>query len=123
MTNYELRIKKAIEQNPIMIVINRTEKKDMGGYFDEIKSQHGPYVACIYQQSTRISKDVATLAGTKQVDKTFILIADKYTDIRSGPNVKDEFDVDFGHFMITAVYPIMIKDQLIGYQADLEKVS
>jgi hypothetical protein len=67
---------------------------------------------------------VSTLAGTKQVDKGWGLLADYQADLRAGTNVKDEFDVlGLGHFVVIAIYPQVVQGQLVGYQADLEKVS
>ena len=114
----------AIQQNPVTITVQRTEKVDMGGYFGEVTSQRGPYTIRIFQQGMGIPQEVASLAGTKQVDKGWGLLADYNADFRAGPNVKDEFDVPgLGHFLVIAVYPQMVQGQIVGYQADLEKVS
>jgi len=75
----------AIQQNPTTITIHRTEKIDMGGYFEEVESEVGPFVVRIYQYGTWIPQDVSTLAGTKQVDKTWGMLADWQADIRQDP--------------------------------------
>jgi len=113
----------AIQQNPTEITIQRTEKKDMGGYFEEVKSTKGPFTVRIFTEGNRIPLDVSTLAGTKQIDKSWGLLADYNADIKAGPNVLDEFNTPAGHFIIKAVYPQYVQGQLAGYQADLEKVS
>jgi hypothetical protein len=114
----------AIQQNPTEITIQRTKKVDMGGYFDEVKSEHGPYTVRIFMEGMRIPREVSTLAGTKQVDKGWGMLADYQADIKDGANVQDEFDVPgLGHFRILAVYPQVVQGQIVGYQADLEKVS
>lgn len=113
-----------IQQNPTKIIVQRTEKVDVGGYFDEVKSVHGPYTVRIFQQGMRIPQEISTLAGTKQVDKGWGMLADYQTNIKAGPDVQDEFDVPgLGHFCILAVYPQVVQGQVVGYQADLEKVS
>jgi hypothetical protein len=113
-----------IQQNPITITIRRTEKVDMGGYFDEVTSQHGPFTVRIFQEASRIPQEISTLAGTKQVDKSWGLLADYKADIQAGPNVKDEFDVPgLGHFRVVVVYQQVVQGQVVGYQADLERVS
>ncbi|NPV30499.1 MAG: hypothetical protein HPY58_12795 [Firmicutes bacterium] len=115
---------RAIAENPTQIAVQRTEKVDMGGYFDEVVSQRGPFTVRIFQQGMRIPQEVASLAGTKQVDKGWGLLADYNADLRAGPNVKDEFDVPgLGHFVVIAVYPQKVQGQIVGYQADLERVS
>jgi len=113
----------AIQQNPVTVTVQRTEKVDMGGYFDEVQTEHGPYVVRIYQQRSSAPQDVSTLAGTKQVGKSWGLLADHQADLQAGPNVKDELDVPAGHFIIKGIYPQYVQEQIVGYQADLEKVS
>jgi len=112
-----------IQQNPVEITIQRTEKVDMGGYFDEVKSTKGPFIVRIFTEGNRAPVDVSTLAGTKQIDKGWGLLADYNADIKAGPNVLDEFDALAGHFIIKAVYPQYVQGQLVCFQADLEKVS
>jgi len=114
----------AIQQNPMQITVQRTEKVDMGGYFDEVISQHGPYTVRVFQETSHIPQEISTLAGTKQVDTKWGLLADYQADLRAGPNVKDEFDIsDLGHFMVVGVYPQVVQGQIVGYQADLERVG
>jgi hypothetical protein len=116
--------KQSIAENPTQITIQRTEKVNMGGYFDEVTSLHGPFTVRIFQQGSRIPHEISTLAGTKQIDKGWGLLADYQTDLRAGPNVKDEFDVPgLGHFVVVAVYPQKMRGEIIGYQVDLEKVD
>lgn len=113
-----------IQQNPVEITIQRTEKVDMGGYFDEVESEHGPYTVRIFQKGSRIPQEVSTLAGTKQVEAAWGLLADHEAEIKAGTNVLDEFEVtDLGKFQVLAVYPQIVQGQIVGYQADLEKVS
>src|SRR5690606_24320488 len=110
--------------NPTTITIHRTEKIDMGGYFEEVESEVGPFVVRIYQYGTWVPQEVSTLAGTKQVDKTWGMLMDYEADVKAGPNVKDEFEVSgMGRFQVLAVYPQVVKDELVGYQVALEKVS
>ena len=116
--------KQSIAENPTEITVWRTEKVDMGGYFDEVTSARGPFTVRIFQQRSGIPQDIRTLAGTKQVDKSWGLLADYNANLRAGPNVKDEFDVPgLGHFLVVAVYPQKVQGQIVGYQADLERVS
>lgn len=114
----------AIEQNPTTITIHRTEKIDMGGYFEEVESEVGPFVVRIYQYGTWAPQDVSTLAGTKQVDKTWGMLMDYEADVKAGSNVLDEFEVPgLGKFQVLEVYPQVVKGELVGYQVILEKES
>ncbi len=113
-----------IQQNPTTIVINRTEKTDLGGYFEERESEVGPFVVRIYQYGTWIPQDVSTLAGTKQVDRTWGMLMDYEADVKAGSNVLDEFEVPgMGRFQVLEVYPQKVKGKIVGYQVVLEKVS
>ncbi len=114
----------AIEQNPVEIIIQRTEKMDKGGYFEEIESKHGPYTVRIFQRGMQIPIEISTLGGAKQTDRGWGLLAGHEVEIKAGANVLDEFEVDgLGKFQVLAVYPQIIQGQVVGYQADLEKVS
>lgn len=112
-----------IAKNPTEIIINRTEKVRSGGGFVEKKSVLPPIVVRIFTQASRMSQTESTLHGTKQVDKSWGLLADHLADIQAGPNVQDEFDAPEGHFVIKEVYPQYVQNQLVGYQCDLEKVT
>ena len=114
----------AIQQNPTTITIRRTEKIDMGGYFEEIKSEVGPFVVRIYQYGTWVPQEVSTLAGTKQVNRTWGMLMDYEADVKAGPNVLDEFEVpSMGRFQVLEVYPQKVEDKIVGYQVALERVS
>ncbi len=114
----------AIQQNPTIITIHRTEKIDMGGYFEEIESELGPFTVRIYQYGTWVPQEVSTLAGTKQVDRTWGMLMDYEADVKAGPNVLDEFEVPgMGRFQVLEVYPQKVKDKIVGYQVALERVS
>jgi hypothetical protein len=114
----------AIEQNPTTITIHRTEKIDTGGYFEEIESEVGPFVVRIYQYGTWAPQEVSTLAGTKQVDRTWGMLMDYEADVKAGSNVLDEFEVQgLGKFQVLEVYPQKVKGEIVGYQVTLEKVS
>lgn len=112
-----------IRQNPTQITINRTEKAKSGGGFEEKTTILNPITVRIFMQATREPQTISSLAGTKQVDKKWGLLADYLADIKEGPNVRDEFDAPEGHFVIKAVSPQYVQNQLVALQCDLEKVT
>ena len=113
-----------IQQNPVTVTVQRTQRTESNGAFTETTATRGPYNVRIFQQAERIPHEVSTLAGTKQVDKGWGLLADYQADLQAEPNVKDEFDVQgLGHFVVIAVYPQRVQGEVVGYQADLEKVD
>ena len=78
----------------------------------------------IYQYGTWVPQEVSTLAGTKQVDRTWGMLMDHEADVKAGSNVLDEFEVPgLGKFQVLEVYPQVVKGELVGYQVALEKVS
>ncbi len=114
----------AIQQNPTTITINRTEKIDAGGYFEETHTEIGPFTVRIYQYGTWVPQEVNTLAGTKQVDRTWGMLMDYEADVKAGSNVLDEFEVPgMGRFQVLEVYPQKVKGKIVDYQVALEKVS
>lgn len=114
----------AIQQNPTVIDIKRTEKTDAGGYFEEAESEVGPFTVRIFAQGTQVPQEVSTLAGIKQLDKAWGILADWKADIKAGPNTLDEFEVPgMGSFQVVGVFPQVVNNELVGHQAILEKVS
>lgn len=113
----------SIEQNPTEILIKRTEKVRKGGYIDETESDVGPFVVRIFSSNSNYPQSVTTLAGEKQIDRHFGLLADYETDIRAGTDVKDEFEAYGMKFVVKAVYPQRIANEVVGYQCELERVN
>ena len=113
-----------ISHNPVAITIKRTVKVASGGGFAETVTTHGPYTVRIFQQKSSTPQYVSTLAGIKQVDKSWGMLADYTADIKAEPTIKDEFSAPgLGHFIVKGVYPQSIAGQIAGFQADLEKVD
>jgi len=113
----------SIGLNPVAITITRREKVETEGHFAENTSQVGPLTVRIFQYGGEKSRMVTDLAGTKGIDTGWGLLADWEADLRAGPNVRDEFNSDLGFFVIKSVYPQKIQGEVVGYQAELEKVQ
>lgn len=112
-----------IGQNPTTISIQRMEKRRKGGGYKEVSTSLPPVTIRIYTARSQIPKTISILAGTKQTDKTYGLLADEWADIKAGPEVTDRFIANGEHFEIVAIYPQMVADTLVGYQAALERVK
>lgn len=113
----------SIRQNPLEIMIKRTERINMGGYMDEVESVTGPFVVRIFSTSGGAMQEISTLAGTKQVDRYFGLLADFAADIRAGTLVTDEFEAMGMKFQVKSIYPQKIAGEVVGYQGELERVT
>ncbi|MEK5068102.1 hypothetical protein [Sporosarcina sp. FSL K6-1508] len=113
----------SIDQNPAEIIVKRTEKKKAEGHIAVVETDEGPFVVRVFVSSSNTSQKVTTLAGEKQVDRYFGLLADHEADIRAGTNVKDEFEAMGMKFLVKAIYPQTIHGQVTGYQGELERVN
>ena len=95
----------------------------MGGYMDEVESITGPFVVRVFSTSGGSAQEISTLAGTKQVDRYFGLLADFAADIRAGTLVTDEFEAMGMIFQVKSIYPQKIAGEVVGYQGELERVT
>ena len=112
----------SINQNPVTVTVKRREKVNMGGYMDEIQSIAGPFIVRVFT-SGGSPQEISTLAGQKQVDRHFSLLADYQTDIRAGTLVTDEFEANGMMFQVKAIYPQTVAGEIVGYQGELERVT
>lgn len=113
----------SIEQNPVEIVIKRTEKKDMGGFFEDLEETLPPQTVRIFSSKANSRQTITTLAGQKQVDRYFGLLADFEADIKADTHTKDEFEAHGMHFVVKAVFPQTINGEIVGYHCELERVK
>ena len=113
----------SINQNPTIITINRTMKKKAQGYIDDKNIDVGPFVVRIFNSGSSSPQLVTTLAGEKQTDTYFGLLADFKVDIQASSTVKDEFEVDGIRYLVKAIYPQKINSEVVGYQGELERVT
>ncbi|MDG5852492.1 hypothetical protein [Clostridium beijerinckii] len=51
------------------------------------------------------------------------MLADYEANLEVDPQNAIEFDSIYGHMKMIAVYPQIIKDELCGYQVDLERIG
>ncbi|WP_136604664.1 hypothetical protein [Paenibacillus dokdonensis] len=112
-----------ISQNPTTVTIHRKEKIRKGGGYEEVESDLRPATIRIFITRSQISQNVSVLAGTKQTDKMYSLLADEYADIQAGPNVTDRFTAIGETFEIISVQLKVVQGVVVGYQADLERVK
>lgn len=115
--------RRSILENPTTITIERTERLDRGGYYENVASTVGPFVVRLFQHGRRSPVVVSDRAGEKHIEPQWGLIADHTADIRAGPDVTDEFTAQGGRWRVTAVYPRYIAGQLVGIRADVERVT
>ncbi len=89
---------------------------------DEVDSVVGPFIVRVFT-SGGSPQEISTLAGQKQIDRHFGLLADYQTEIRAGTLVTDEFEAHGMKFQVKAIYPQTIAGQVVGYQGELERVT
>jgi hypothetical protein len=113
-----------IQQNPTLITIHRKGKIEKDGAFEAVDKTLVPITVRIFQKGKYRLSEESDLAGTKQEDISYGMLADYQADIQAGPNVKDEFDVpNLGRFYIESINPQVVQGQIVGYQADLVRVK
>lgn len=114
----------SIAQNPTPITIQRTEYERTNRGATERKSTVGSFVVRLYRTRQGLPQERLTTGGTTWTNESWGLLADYTADIRSGPDVRDEFEVPgIGKFFIRAVYPHIINGEIAGYQAELEQIG
>jgi hypothetical protein len=116
--------RRIIAGNPSVITIHRVDRVPSGGGRLPVKSDVGPFTVRIYSARNATVQQDSSVAGVQQRDRDWSLIADDQADLRAGANVTDEFDaVDLGHFRILDVHPQRVDGELVGYAAELERIS
>src|SRR5690606_21628176 len=108
--------------NPTEILIKRTEKVRKGGYIDTQKIDVGPFIVRIFSSKSNSPQTVTTLAGEKQIDRSFGLLADHNADIQASTTCTDEIEANGMKFVVKAVYPQRVAGEIVGYQCELERV-
>ncbi|MFA9457426.1 hypothetical protein ACERJO_11745 [Halalkalibacter sp. AB-rgal2] len=111
----------SIQQNPTDISIKRLVRVKAGGGFDEIEKDVGPFTVRLYVTSGS-PKAISVLAGEKQVDTYYGLLADCQSDIKADTHTTDSFKANGMEFEVKAVFPQTIGGEVTGYQCELERV-
>lgn len=115
----------SINENPVEITIERTEKKPKGGGREIVKSTVGPFVIRIFNQK---GKDLGLVtltqtAGIRQENRTYAFLADAETDIRCSPECADEFTAYGKRYRVTNVVERYWQGELTSKDGTLEEVS
>lgn len=113
---------KSISLNPTEIKIKQVVKILKDGYFEEEEKESTLIVRIYHQRRSDIQISSNTI-GTVYKSKRYGMLADSTIDLEITPKSSIEFDSIYGRMKITAVYPQRIKDELCGYQVDLEKIN
>lgn len=113
---------KSISLNPTEIKIKQVVKVLKEGYFDE-EEKESILTVRIYQQQKSNMQISSNTIGTMYKSKSYGMLADFEANLKVNPKSAIEFDSIYGRMKITAVYPQRIKDELCGYQVDLEKIN
>ena len=112
-----------ISHNPTIITIHRKEKVRKGGGYVDDESDLPPVTVRIFSARSQIPQTVSVLAGTKQTDKIYSLLADEFADIKASPEVTDQFTALGETFEVVSVQSQVVHGVIVGYQADLERVK
>lgn len=113
---------KSISLNSTEITIKQVNKTIEDGAFKEEEKEYILTVRIYHQQRNDIQISSNTI-GTVYKSKRYGMLADSTADLEINPKSSIEFDSIYGRMKIIAVYPQRIKDELCGYQVDLEKIN
>lgn len=113
----------SIAQNPTEITIRRTRKTRSGGGFAEETITMEPMVVRLFQNRSQLPRQVSTLAGSKQIDTKYSLLADEAADIQVDSQTTDKFEAYGQKFEVVAVDPQIVNHEIVGYQVILERVK
>lgn len=117
------QILKAIGINPTEISIKQVSKVEVDGYLDE-KEIIKNLTVLIYKENNRADIKINTgTIGTSYSNKQYSMIADYAANLETNPKESIQFDCREGYMKIKAVYPIVIKGTICGYECDLERIN
>ena len=114
----------AINQNPVMITIQRKVKERKKGYIKEEEYTVGPFMVRIYIRGTSLTPTIQVpVQGERMTDRYYSLLADYNADIRADTDTVDSFVLGDGVYKIIGVWPQTIHNKIVGYQCDVERVT
>lgn len=117
------QILKSISINPTEISIKQVSKVEVDGYLDE-KEIIKNLTVLIYKGKNGADIKINTeIMGISYSNKQYSMIADYAANLEVNPKESIEFDCREGHMKIKAVYPIVIKETICGYECDLERIN
>lgn len=117
------QILKSISINPTEISIKQVSKVEVDGYLDE-KEIIKNLTVLIYKGKNGADIKINTgIMGISYSNKQYSMIADYAANLEVNPKESIEFDCREGHMKIKAVYPIVIKENICGYECDLERIN
>lgn len=115
-------ILKSISLNPTEITIKQVIKVVIDGHFDESEKETTLAVRIYHQKHPGMSISSETI-GTAYTTRRYGMLVDYTATLEIDSKNAIEFDSIYGHMKITAVYPQIIKNEICGYQCDLERID
>lgn len=115
-------ILKSISLNATEIKIKQVVKVLKDGYFDE-EEKETKLIVRIYHQVQPKMEIKSNTIGTAYINKRYGMLVDHTAILEVDSKNAIEFDCLYGHMKITAVYPQIIRDEICGYQCDLERID
>ncbi|MCT4593177.1 MAG: hypothetical protein N4A57_02735 [Anaeromicrobium sp.] len=113
---------RAIDVNPTEIEIEQIIKVEKDGYFDEeeVSSKIKVVIYPFKSSEVQVSSDKI---GTSYSSKKYNMVADYTSNLQVNPKKSIEFNCIEGHMKIKAVYPIVVKEIICGYECELERID
>lgn len=115
-------ILKSISLNPTKITIKQVVKVIKDGYMDEDEKESTLTVRIYHQKHPEMITSSNTI-GTAYTTRRYGMLVDYTATLEVDSRNATEFTCLYGRMKITAVYPQIIKDEICGYQCDLERID
>lgn len=116
------QIIRAIKVNPTEIEIKQVIKVIVDGHLEKQDSIKNLNVLIYPYKNNEVQISSSTI-GTSYSNKKYSMMADYTADLNVNSKEAIKFDCKEGNMKIKAVYPVVIKEIICGYECDLERID
>lgn len=115
-------IHRGISLNPHMVTVIEKGKVLVDGAYENINSTRN--ITCVvYPMKTNLIKVDSDVKATSFKDNNMEMICDENADIKNNSRIRTTIECVEGNFTVTYVNPIVVEDEIAGYQCGLERID
>lgn len=116
--------KKLIDFNPSIITIKRERKIEKDGGLEIIREEIGNIRVRIFLEGEHVVPSlIRGLAGEKDIERKWGLIAEWNADIQASPYVQDRFSCELGDFEVVQVSEMIFGGECWGKYVELRRIK
>ena len=116
-------IKATIMENPTTITLKLKERSVIEGALSTLDKTMVLAVRIYLRNSGTQSIILSDKKGTYETSAKYGMLVDHTADLKGASEERVEFDSPYGRMKLTASYPQIVRDELCGYQCDLERIG